>query len=92
MKAWRKFIVTTEAVYFKKLLDEGKINKEDALAFYMDKCKELEEELKATRKALNEAKKSEKVCTCSTEELDEDSRKALKNLVDLFDGIEFRYR
>ena len=59
--------MTTEAVYFKKLLDEGKINKEDALAFYMDKCKELEEELKATRKAL-------------------------KNLVDLFDGIELRYR
>ena len=92
MKVWRIFIMTTEAVYFKRLLDEGKINKEDALAFYMDKCKELEEELKATRKALNEANKSEKVCTCSADELDEDSRKALKNLVDLFDGIEFRYR
>ena len=92
MKAWRKFIMTTEAVYFKRLLDEGKINKEDALAFYMDKCKELEEELKATRKALDEAEKSEKVCTCSTDELDEDSRKAIKNLVDLFDGIELRYR
>ena len=84
--------MTTEAVYFKRLLDEGKIIKEDALAFYMDKCKELEEELKATRKALEEDKKSEKVCTCSADELDEDSRKAIKNLVDLFDGIEFRYR
>ena len=84
--------MTTEAVYFKRLLDEGKINKEDALDFYMDKCKELEEELKATRKALEEAKKGEKVCTCNAEELDEDSRKAIKNLVDLFDGIELRYR
>lgn len=92
MKVWRKFIMTTEAVYFKRLLDEGKINKEDALDFYMDKCKELEEELKATRKALDEANKGEKVCTCSADELDEDSRKAIKNLVDLFDGIELRYR
>lgn len=85
-------MATTEAVYFKKLLDEGKINKEDALAFYIDKCKELEEELKVTRKALDDAKKGEKVCTCKTEDMDKDSRQALKELADLLDGIEFHYR
>ena len=84
--------MTTEAIYFKKLLDEGKINKEDALAFYMDKCKELEEELKVTRKALDDAKKGNKVCTCKTEDMDDESRQALKELADLLDGIEFRYR
>lgn len=78
--------MTTEAIYFKKLLDEGKINKEDALAFYMDKCKELEEELKVTRKALDEAKKGE------TKDMDEDSHKAFKELTDLLDGLEIHYR
>ena len=80
-------MATTEAIYFKKLLDEGKINKEDALAFYMDKCKELEEELNATRKALEVAKSDEKVCTCKTDELDDESRKALKDIVNLLDGF-----
>lgn len=84
--------MTTEAMYFKKLLDEGKINTEDALAFYIDKCKELEEELKVTRKALDEAKKDDKVCTCKTENMDEDSRKTLKELTDLLDGLEIHYR
>lgn len=79
--------MTTEAIYFKRLLDEGKINKEDALAFYMDKCKELEEELKVTRKALDDAKKGEKICTCKTEDMDEDSRQALKELADILDGF-----
>lgn len=83
----RVFLVTTEAIYFKKMLDEGKVDTKDALDFYIAKCKELEEELKVTRKALDDAKKGEKVCTCKTEDMDEDSRQALKELADLLDGF-----